>query len=228
MTDSNVIIFDMDGTVLDSAPGILESLTYAIRQLGHDFIPGAETQKLFGPPMNQIVAKLLAPFADDRVDECVHLYRSHYREHGLYKSLPYAGISNALRYFSDRNYSLFIATSKRQEFAEKMLTYNGLFDAFQSTCGTSPDGKLDDKADLVKTLLASLAKPPSSVFMIGDKRDDMQAAQRNAVIPVGALWGYGAVDELKNSGALALADTPWALPSIVDGLLPAAGYSARH
>ena len=50
VTDSTIIIFDMDGTVLDSAPGILESLTYAIRQMGHDFIPGAETQKLFGPP----------------------------------------------------------------------------------------------------------------------------------------------------------------------------------
>ncbi|KUG45144.1 hypothetical protein ALP79_200100 [Pseudomonas savastanoi pv. fraxini] len=222
VTDSTIIIFDMDGTVLDSAPGILESLTYAIRQMGHDFIPGAETQKLFGPPMKQIVAELLAPYADDRVDECVHLYRSHYREQGLYKSFPYTGISNALSHFSNRNYSLFIATSKRQEFAEKMLTYNGLFNAFQSIFGTSPDGKLDDKADLVKALLASLAKPPSSVFMIGDKRDDMQAAQLNAIIPVGALWGYGGIDELKNSGAVALADTPWALPSVVDSLLPAA------
>ncbi|EPM68171.1 haloacid dehalogenase [Pseudomonas syringae pv. theae ICMP 3923] len=222
MTDSTIIIFDMDGTVLDSAPGILESLTYAIRQMGHDFIPGADTQKLFGPPMNQIFAELLAPFADDRVDECVQLYRSHYREQGLYKSFPYTGISEALSHFSNRNYSLFIATSKRQEFAEKMLTHNGLFNAFQSIFGTSSDGTLDDKADLVKALLASLAKPPSSVFMIGDKRDDMQAAQLNSIIPVGALWGYGAVDELKNSGALALADTPWALPSAVDGLLPAA------
>ncbi|QJI39558.1 HAD hydrolase-like protein [Pseudomonas sp. ADAK2] len=219
MADCNVIIFDMDGTVLDSAPGIVESLTYAIRQLGHDFIPDAETQKLFGPPMNQVVAELLAPFADDRIDECLHLYRSHYREQGLYQSLPYAGITRALSYFSERNYSLFIATSKRQEFAEKMLIHNGLFDSFQAIFGTSPDGKLDDKADLVKTLLASLAMPPSGVFMIGDKRDDMQAARRNAVVPVGALWGYGAVDELKNSGAHALADTPWALPGVVDDLL---------
>ncbi|MFJ2683562.1 HAD hydrolase-like protein [Pseudomonas sp. NPDC087342] len=219
MTDFNVIIFDLDGTVLDSAPGIVESLTYAIRQLGHDFTPGAETQRLFGPPMNQIVAELLAPFADDRVDECVHLYRSHYREQGLYKSLPYAGMTKTLSYFSDHGYSLFVATSKRQEFAEKMLACNGLSGSFQSIFGTSPDGKLDDKADLVQRLLASLAKPPSSVFMIGDKRDDMVAAQRNAVIPIGALWGYGSVDELKKSGALALADTPWTLPGVVEGLL---------
>lgn len=72
----------------------------------------------------------------------------------------------------------------------------------------------------VMRLLASLAKPPSSVFMIGDKRDDMVVAQRNAVIPVGALWGYGSVDELKDSGALALADTPWKSPGVVEGLLP--------
>lgn len=134
--------------------------------------PAPRRRSYLAPPMNQIVAELLAPFADDRVDECVHLYRSHYREQGLYKSFPYTGISNALSHFSDRHYSLFIATSKRQEFAEKMLTYNGLFNAFQSIFGTSPDGNLDDKADLMKTLLASLAKPPSSVFMSGDKRDD--------------------------------------------------------
>jgi phosphoglycolate phosphatase len=220
VTDFKVIIFDLDGTVLDSAPGIVESLTHAIRQLGHDFVPDAGTQRLLGPPMNQIVAELLAPFADDRVDECVHLYRTHYREQGLYKSLPYAGISHALRYFSEHDYSLFVATSKRQEFAEKMLACNGLSESFQSIFGTSPDGLLDDKADLLKKLLATLAKPPSSVFMIGDKRDDMVAAQRNAVIPVGALWGYGCVDELKDSGACALADTPWALPGVVEGLLP--------
>lgn len=216
--DLNVIIFDLDGTLLDSAPGIISSLTLAVRQLGHDFQPPADIQKLIGPPMNEIVAQLLRPFGDDRVKRCVDTYREHYRQHGLYECTPYPAIREVLDILASRGYSLFVATSKRQAFADQMLRHTELYDRFEKILGTSPDGTLDDKADLLKLMCLSFNNDPSSTFMIGDKRDDMIAARQNRILPIGAAWGYGTLSELIDSGAEVLAQTPEALPDLLEGL----------
>ncbi|MFJ3368360.1 HAD hydrolase-like protein [Pseudomonas sp. NPDC086251] len=215
MNELKVIIFDLDGTVLDSAPGIIESLTFAMRQLGHDFQPIPDTQRLFGPPMHDVVAHLLKPFGDDRITECLALYRAHYRKEGLYNCSPYPGILEALEVLSSTHYSLFVATSKRQEFADKMLVHTGLSETFQGVFGTSPDGTLDDKTDLLRLLLLSLERAPSCTFMIGDKGDDMRAACQNSVVPVGALWGYGSSCELNVGGASMLVASPEVLPDVI-------------
>gem|GEM_PF-13064 len=213
--DLNAIIFDLDGTLLDSAPGIIASLTFAMRQLGHAFQPPSDIRALIGPPMNELVAQLLQPFGDDRVRQCVELYRQHYREQGLYDCAPYPGIVKALRQLAAEGYALLVATSKRQEFAERMLRHTDLYERFETVLGTSPDGALDNKADLLASLIRSLDSKPSHVLMIGDKRDDMIAARKNGVLPIGVRWGYGSDSELIESGAELLADIPDALPELV-------------
>lgn len=214
-----MIIFDMDGTLLDSAPGITKSLTHAIRNLGHDFHPPAGVQQLFGPPMNQVVAELLRPFGDDRVEQCVQTYREHYRDYGLYDCSPYPGIAEALQSLIADGISLAVATSKRQEFADKMLRHAGLHGMFEDVRGTTADGSLDDKADLLRLMSASLNQSRPCRFMIGDKRDDMVAASKNAIPAVGVTWGYGTAQELTESGAVALSDSPRNLPGLVLRLL---------
>jgi phosphoglycolate phosphatase len=219
MKDRPMIIFDMDGTLLDSAPGITKSLTHAIRHLGHDFHPPAGVQELFGPPMNQVVAELLRPFGDDRVEQCVQTYREHYRDYGLYDCSPYPGIAEALQSLIADGVSLEVATSKRQEFADKMLRHAGLHGMFEEVRGTTADGSLDDKADLLRLMSASLSHSRSCLLMIGDKRDDMLAASKNAIPAIGVTWGYGTAQELTESGAVALLDSPVDLPGLVLRLL---------
>lgn len=154
---STVVIFDMDGTLLDSSAGISESLTCAIRQLGHDFVPGPAVHELFGPPMQRIVATLLALYADSRVDACVALYRTHYREQGLYNCRPYPAIDAALGALLEQGFVLHVATSKRHEFAERVLDHADLARSFTSIQGTTADGALDHKTTQVETLLARVA-----------------------------------------------------------------------
>lgn len=202
------IIFDLDGTVLHSAPGIIQSLTHAVRALGHDFEPFAGMEHLLGPPMTTIVAQLLKPFGDHRVRECVTIYRDHYGDFGLYQSLPYQGITQALDALRADGYALYVATSKRETFAERILAHTGLRDRFERVYGTAADGSLDDKARLLEVLLASLKTRPATVCMVGDKRDDIIAAQRNAIPAIGVLWGYGTLAELQASGAQVLIRTP--------------------
>lgn len=215
----SMLIFDMDGTLLDSAPGIVHSLIYAMRQLGHDFHPDAGIQALFGPPMNQVVAQLLRPFGDDRITHCLEIYRAHYREQGLYDCSIYPGIRQALESLLASGFTLAVATSKRQEFADRMLLHTGLFGLFEQIQGTLADGSLDDKAELLRLLRPPTGQSHAPVYMIGDKSDDMLAAGENGIPAIGVTWGYGSADELTTSGALALAASPAQLPGLLRQLM---------
>lgn len=169
--------------------------------------------------MNVLVAQLLQPFGDDRISGCVDLYREHYRQHGLYDCAPYEGIPEMLDRLAAEGHSLFVATSKRQEFAERMLRHTGLLTRFQRVLGTSADGSLDDKADLLKALIRSVDCVPGQAVMIGDKRDDIVAAHKNSIPGIGVRWGYGTDSELTGSGAEVLADTPVTLPLLIADLI---------
>ena len=211
----------MDGTLLDSAPGIGESLTHALRALGHDFFPAANLHERFGPPMRGIVEALLAPYADTRVDECLALYREHYGEQGLYSCSVYPGVESVLRQLAGDGVALYVATSKRQVFAQRMLEHVQLGGYFTKVCGSVPSGALDDKTQLLRSLLDSLPEPLAARCMVGDKRDDMLAAASNGIPALGALWGYGSAEELRGSGASILVSAPVQLPVAIETVLGA-------
>lgn len=208
MVARQVLILDLDGTIVDSAPGIVSSLTHAVRSLGHDFLPTSKTVELLGPPMRWVVGQLLDPFGDTRIEECVNIYREHYREHGLFESIPYEGIDNVLATLAAADVDLFIATSKREAFAQSILKHHRLRDYFINIYGTPPDGGLDDKSALVEYLVISESLSSRSARMVGDKADDIVAALKNNLMPVGALWGYGGEKELTDAGAELLLDEP--------------------
>jgi len=204
----HTLIFDLDGTLVDSAPGIVASLVHAVRALGHDFTPFAGTELLLGPPMTHVLSQLLAPYRDDRVAQGVELYREHYAQHGIAFTSPYPGIHTAIAELATRGHVLHVATSKRQIFAERILSDTGLRGYFRSIHGTSSDGRLDDKAVLLRELLEAWDITPVSACMIGDKRNDVIAAHANGLPALGILWGYGTRAELLGSGADALLEQP--------------------
>lgn len=209
------LIFDLDGTLVDSAQGIVASLTHAVESLGHAFKPYAGIERLLGPPMTQVLTHLLAPFGDDRIAEGVELYRTHYAQHGLLLSQPYPGIEELILQLSVQGYVLHVATSKRQTFAEQILNHTGMKMRFRSVHGSSSDGMLDDKSRLLALLLDEQTIRPETAWMIGDKRDDIIAAHANGLPAIGVLWGYGTYAELQQSKAEVLIDAPFQLLDIV-------------
>src|SRR6201991_2557090 len=111
------VLLDLDGTLIDSQPGILASCRAALRDLGHD--PGVELDiaAIIGPPMEDVMRLLLQPYRDDRVDEAVAAYRKDYGVSGLFESKLYPGVADALRRMHEANVRLYLATSKRTIFA---------------------------------------------------------------------------------------------------------------
>jgi phosphoglycolate phosphatase len=209
------ILFDLDGTVVDSQPGILASCRAALRELGHE--PGdLDIGALIGPPLEEMLAQVLRRFGDDRVDEAVAAYRRHYGSTGLLETTVYPGLGEALDQLLAQEARLFIATSKRTVFAEAILASLGLIDRFAGVHGSEPGGAVDRKADLIAELMRRHDLSAPRCLMVGDRRQDVEGARANGVSTVGVLWGYGDRAELESAGAAHLVAEPGELAPVAE------------
>ncbi|MBD9624987.1 HAD hydrolase-like protein [Ensifer sp. ENS06] len=195
------ILLDLDGTLIDSQPGILASCEAALRSLGHEPIEPLDIGSVIGPPIEDVMRYLLLPYGDTRVTEAVEGYRRDYWERGLKLSELYPAIRAQLSYIRQRGGRLFLATSKRTVFAKQILANHGLSDEFDGIYGSEPDGLIDHKPELIRHLLQHEGLTSDRCVMIGDRRFDIAGAHANNVRAVGVLWGYGSRQELESAGA---------------------------
>ncbi len=214
------ILFDLDGTVVDSKPGILASCCAALRSLGHR-PDNLDIDSLIGPPLEDVLAELLRRFGDDRVAEAVLAYREHYGSSGLLETKVYPGLAATMEELLSLKAKLYIATSKRTVFAERILTRLGLIDLFSGVHGSEPGGGLDNKSDVIADVLRRHHLGADRSLMVGDRRQDVQGARTHGVSTVGVLWGYGDLDELKSAGVMHIAARPAELIPIAEA------YGAR-
>lgn len=194
------ILLDLDGTLVDSEPGILASAQAALLALGHS-PDGLRITELIGPPLEEVLGTVLGRFGDERVAEAVLAYREHYGSTGFRATTLYPGMAAALERLTALSTPLYVATSKRRIFAERIIEALGLTPAFAMVHGTEPNGALDDKADLIAHILKRHGLDPKRCLMVGDRRHDVLGAHANGVACVGVLWGYGDRAELEAAGA---------------------------
>ncbi|MEJ0015599.1 MAG: HAD hydrolase-like protein [Acetobacteraceae bacterium] len=201
------ILLDLDGTLIDSRPGIAASCEAALRALGHTPDPAFDITPLIGPPLPQVIARLLAAYGDDRVEAGVLAYREHYGEIGLHMATVYPGVAATVRDLAARA-RCFVATSKRAVFAERIVAALDFAGAVTAIYGTAPDGSVDDKALLIAAILRREGLDPADTVMVGDRSHDMIGARANGLRGIGVLWGYGTRDELEAAGAHHVIATP--------------------
>ena len=156
---------------------------------------------------------LLEPYGDDRVTEAVAAYRKDYGQRGLFSSRPYPGIAQALMAMRDAGAQLILATSKRGEFARRILEHIGFDHLFMAVYGSEAGGALDHKPELIAHIVERHALAQRHCVMIGDRRYDVVGAHANKMRAVGVLWGYGTRDELEAAGADAIVSQPECLPT---------------
>jgi len=214
------VLLDLDGTLVDSQPGIVASCSAALRALGHEPGDAREIRRAIGPPLEDILQALLRPHGDDRLDQAVAAYRQHYGESGLLGSEPYPGIGDALRDMRQAGLRLYLATSKRDVFARRILENLQLATYFDGIYGSVPGGQLDHKPELLAHILAEQRDIRAShSLMVGDRRHDIVGAHAVRMRGVGVLWGYGGRDELEAAGADRLVERTADLARIVLSML---------
>lgn len=205
------VLLDLDGTLVDSRPGIVASYDAALRDLGHVPDPAFDLTFVIGPVLADVMGDVLAHYGDTRVEAAIAAYRHHYGETGILDVAPYAGVAALLEGLRGRGASLYLATSKRTAFAARILEHLGLIGHFAGVYGSEPDGFRDHKPELIGDILGRHALRPDETVMVGDRRYDVTGAHANGLRAIGALWGYGGREELAGAGADLLAESPAAL-----------------
>lgn len=202
------VLLDLDGTLADSRPGIEASLRFMLAELGHDPQAAGDVTWAVGPPIGWSVATLLARFGDTRSTEGLAIYRARYSEVGLYDCAAFPGVPEMLTALARTGKALCLATSKRRDFAERVIAHLGFSRYIATVYGALPGGGLDDKKDMLRALMRTEGCDPEGTVMVGDRLHDIEAAKANNLRSIGVLWGYGGRAELESAGADLLAATP--------------------
>jgi phosphoglycolate phosphatase len=199
------IFFDLDGTLTDSGPGIMNCAQLALDHFGVS-VPNRQALRAFvGPPLRVTFAQFGIPEQD--LDEAIAVFRSRYQTVGKFENLPYPGIPQLLDRLSREGHTLYVATSKPEVTAQEIMVHFDLDRYFAAVCGASMDMSREKKADVIAYLLEK-AGPTENVVMVGDTNYDVLGAGEHAIPTIGVTWGYGDLAELKAAGPIALADTP--------------------
>lgn len=194
----DVVLFDLDGTLTESEPGILNCVQYAVEKMGFP-IPAHETLKSFiGPP-------LLTSFEEacgmtrEQAEQALQLFRERFDPIGWKENSVYPGIAPLLRTLKARGVRVGLATSKPVEFAHRILDYFGLT-PYVDVVSAAPM-KETHHASKKELIAAALPGQYTRACMVGDRLFDVEGAHDNGIEAVGVTYGYGAREELERAGA---------------------------
>ena len=207
MKDVKTILFDLDGTLADSAPSFAESASYAIQKLGYISPPLEVLAAMIGTPVRTILSDIVS---QEHLDDAVNGFVDHnfVLRHGIEKNRIYDGVADALNTLNQSGYRLFVATSKIQKIAQAIVEHFGLLRFFAQVYGAAEDGKQARKSEIIGAILRDHGPSRENTIMVGDRSHDIIGAKENGLRSVGVLWGYGSRQELEDAGADLIASTP--------------------
>lgn len=202
----DTILFDLDGTLTDPKEGITASVQYALRQFGIEENDMEILCRFIGPPLVDSFQEFYG-FSQERAVQAAEKYREYFPEHGIFANIPYEGIHRVLGTLREASKTLMVATSKPQEFAERILNHFELREYFAFVGGSELDGGRGRKDEVIAYVLQeNHLTDLQRVVMVGDRRHDVQGAKRCGLECVGVLYGYGDRQELEGAGAVAVVE----------------------
>lgn len=207
MQKYSVVLFDLDGTLTDSAPGILNSVCYACRKLNLPEPPPETLRRFLGPPLLDSFQNLMG-LSPSESQQAVAAFREYFPTKGLFENEVYPGIAGLLRDLKSARKTVVLATSKPEEFARRIMEHFDLAQYCDAICGATLDETRTDKGEVIAYALQTAhITDTADAVMVGDREHDVKGAARNGLPCIGALYGYGSREELSAAGAVAIADT---------------------
>jgi phosphoglycolate phosphatase len=207
------VLFDLDGTLTDSAPGITRCIVHGVDVAG-GAVPDLEALRpMIGSPLREIFAALLQDAAPSRIEVAVAAYVERFDQVGIRENSVFPGIVDALGALREAGCELYVATAKGQEVAERVVDQFDLGPWLKAVFGARHATGISSKTEVLRHALSAGGIPAQTAAMVGDRNHDMDAARALGVHAIGVSWGYGTLAEL--SAAHAVVHTPSALPGLI-------------
>lgn len=195
------ILFDLDGTLTESAPGIINSLKYALEKLGIADYDEEILKKFIGPPL-AVSFKEFFGFDETGCLRAIDCYREYFSVKGLFENNVYDGVHETLSSLKNSGLKLAVATSKPEVFTKRIIDKFRLTEYFDVICGIPLDNEKMAKSEVISRTLKELGViDKSEAVMVGDRFYDIDGAHENGIECVGVTYGYGSERELKEAGA---------------------------
>ncbi len=198
------LIFDLDGTISDPFVGISRSINHALESLDYEPVNPQRIRPLIGPPLTQIFEHFLGALPDPDMQNLVDKYRERYAMVGFSENEIYDDIPGVIAQLADRGYRMGICTSKRADYAQRIVEMFGLAQHFSFVDGGDVGIQ---KRQQIESMVANGLTANSSI-MIGDRAVDILAGKSNKFASVGVLWGFGERTELEAAAPDHLLETP--------------------
>ncbi len=204
MPQLEAILFDVDGTLIDSAPGIIYTLTQVFQEMNVD-TKNINLMQYVGPPLRVSFANHFSTEAE--IEQATARYREIYKETGSHLSALYPGVKEMLDTLQGAGFTLCTATSKPTGVVTPILERLGIADYFAVIGGASMDKTRDNKTAVIQYVLEQPALCAKSAVMIGDRREDLQGAVDCNLPAIAVQYGYGVPAEFTPFQLLFLADS---------------------
>ncbi|MEL7046695.1 MAG: HAD-IA family hydrolase [Pseudomonadota bacterium] len=198
------VFFDLDGTLTDPRVGIVRSIHYALETLGLEVPPDDDFTWCIGPPLLESLRRIVG---DELAPQALKLYRERFADLGWCENELYTGVVEALQLLTQTDSRIYVATSKPQLFADRIIKHFKLDEYFLRVFGSELDGTRSDKRDLLKFALTEVG-PVDTAVMVGDREHDIIGARANGMASIGVTYGYGSRRELTSAGASRIVDAP--------------------
>lgn len=195
------LLFDLDGTLVDTTEGVLKSAQSALQHFGI-LVETENLMNFFGPPLKYSFSTLYG-LSESDAEKAIKIYTERYNSFGYIESQIFPEISEILTKAKEKGYILGVATSKPQDQAVEMLKYHSIIDHFDIISGATPDGMISQKHEVIIEALKQLKalEHKDKVLMIGDMRFDIIGAKKTGIDSLGIYTGTASENELEQEGA---------------------------
>lgn len=192
------ILFDQDGTLADSGPGIIRCAKLALNHYGIDR-EDKDLRVFVGPPLRD--SFLNFGIEEKEVANAIEIYRNEYKDKGIFENSLYPGILSMLKQLKEDGHHLYVVTSKPKPMAEKVVEHYGMSPYFDKLYGTSIDKLIaETKSDLIHRAIEENKDLVSGFLMVGDTKFDILGAKGNKIRSVAVLYGYGSEESIDRAG----------------------------
>lgn len=185
----NAVIFDLDGTLLDTTEGVLESAEFAARKMGYKSISHEEWLSFIGPPIqDSFITYYDCSF--EEAQRAANIFRDYYKNTALFKAVPYEGIYDLCDKLAEMKIKMSVATYKREDYAVRLLKHFG-FEKYCNPIHGADDKNILTKRDIIELCIKELAVDRQRCVLIGDTEYDAIGAEKTGIPFIGVTYGFG-------------------------------------